>query len=234
MPVGEIYNSTLYDDPNLQLYCRMESDGTDESSNGYTMAPGTSPAFSPFKFGNGGDFESSSSQFLTNAAANCSVTGSQSWGCWVNFESISAGVHRLMGRMNAGAAFNSVNIMLEVGVWSFLVEGLTTNTKVQAGSPSTATDYSVIGVYDSSATKLKIFIDGSKTEVTASGSATTAGTENTSLGRAGNYAADYLDGLGDEFFMFDRALTDTEASDIANENLTSRFPPEEASNVIFI
>ena len=211
----EIYNSTLFDDANLQAYYRLESDGTDSSPNGYTLT-GSITGYVAGQFGNGGDFEASSSQFLTNTSpANCLVNGSQSWSCWVKAESTSGGVFRIMGRMLAGAPFNAVNIIVNVGDISFQAEGLTTNTIVASGVNVDVGNWQhLCGVYDSGNSKLKIFVNGVKTEVTASGTTLLSGSEALSIGRSGAYAADYFDGVVDDKAMWDRALTDAEVTDI--------------------
>ena len=74
----------------------------------------------------------------------------------------------------------------------------------------------MVGIYDSANTKLKVWLNDVKTEVTASGSTSSAGTEAFSLGRAGAYAGDYFDGIIDDAFVFNRALTDAEVLSLYN------------------
>ncbi len=166
----EIYKSPLLDDANLQAYYRLEADGTDDSPNGYDLT-GTAPDYVSAKFGNGGDFEATSSNYLSIANASCpnlEISGSQSWGCWIKPETLPASAMRVMAKK-----INERGIYINSGVPTFQIIGLTTNTAVASSeSLSTGLWYFVVGVYDSSNSKLKIWVNGTKTEVTASGSST--------------------------------------------------------------
>ena len=95
----------------------------------------------------------------------------------------------------------------------FALTGLTTtlNIKSSTGTISTGTWYFLCGVYDSANSKLKIFVNGTKTEATASGSAVLSAGEFC-IGRWGAYTTLNFDGIIDDAFIFNRALTDAEVT----------------------
>lgn len=192
-----------------------ESSGnaTDLSSNSYdltdTNTVGSNTANSLMSAAR--DFESTNSEYFTlSSVANLRITGSQTFFCWIRPESLPGTSMRIMGRGNSGASFNFVNLLTNVdSSVQFQVQNLTTNTTVDTDVVlETGEWYFVCGVYDSSNTKLKVWINGIKTEVTASGTTTAAGTESFSIGRCGAYAADYFDGLIQNACVVSTALTD--------------------------
>lgn len=216
--MAEISTLSLSSDANLQLYCRLESSGADSSSNGYTMASASAPSYVAAKFGNGADFELSSSQFLTNTSCpNLDITGSQTWSFWFKPESYAnvrmCGIRQSVPASVKGFQWNGAT---DKKVY-FALTGLTTNEFVGSTTLlSTGTMYHIVGVYSSTAGKLRLYIDNAKeAEVTASG--TSASIENTfSIGRAGNQASEYTDGIIDDLAVFNRDLSDAEISSIYN------------------
>ena len=85
----EINANWLLNDANLQGYWRLESDGSDESSNGYDLT-NSGASFVTGKFGNGVDLELTESDYLYIVDASCpnlEISGSQTWSAWVKAES---------------------------------------------------------------------------------------------------------------------------------------------------
>lgn len=189
----------------------------DYSANGYHLVTGTQPANTTGLYGQAGDFEKDSSQYITIAdatAPNLEISGSQTWTCWFKPESEVIG--RLMGKW-ASAGGNIKNIQYDGGVSKkviFALSGLTTNSIVTSTQTLSAGNwYFIAGVYDSTNQKLKIWINGEKTEVSASGSAADIAS-GFSIGRPGDRAVDYTDGIIDDVAIFNRALTDDEIYEI--------------------
>jgi hypothetical protein len=214
----EFYLSDLFNDANLQGYWRLESDGTDSSSNGYTLT-GTAPTFTTGKFGNGGDFESGSSQYLSIADASCpnlEISGSRTVSLWFKPESISLQV--LFAKV-AGTA--GMQIFFDTTYVQFYVDGLTTNEFVNYTQGLIAGNwYHIVGRYDSVAGELSIFINGNKTTVSASGSSTDSnGVFYIGRNDAGNYA----DGIIDDVAILDRALTDAEVISLYGSGLRAYY-----------
>lgn len=202
----------------------LNGDFTDLSDNGYNLTASGSPTdSSDGLMAQAKDFEDGSTQYATNTSPTNirSVTGSQTWGIWVKPETVtSVGVWRMFGRMNASATFHQVDLLINTGKFMFEAAGLTTNTSVYSdAAPVAGKWYFICGVYDSANTKLKIWVNGIKKEVTASGSITTAGTEAVSIGRSGAYAADYFDGLAQNGFMLSTALSDNQVKKLFAETM---------------
>ena len=224
----EINTNYLLNDANLQGYWRFEADGSDSSGNGYTLT-GTNPDFVAGKFGNGGDFESGSSEYLSIANASCpnlEISGSQTWSCWVKAESLT-GNSRVMSKHSgvSGDVLIYINNDYKLGMY---IAGLSTNTVVTDPTPiTTGVWYHVCCVYDSSATKLKIFVNGVKTEVTASGSVTDTNGDF-AIGRNGGTDERYWDGLIDDAAIWDRALSDAEVMAMYLGGADVRFSSDQA------
>jgi hypothetical protein len=229
MAAQELYATSLATDSSLQGYWRLEADGTDSSVNGYTLT-GTDPAFVAGKFGNGGDFELGSSQYLQRADADCAnleIAGSQTWGCWIKPETVVTATRlTAMSKRDTSNTGKYLRISSTQNV-QFGLTGLTTNAVVtSSGTVSTGTWYFLCGIYDSINTKLKIYIDTTKTEVTASGSATDSdanfaiGAEKSGVGDAAAY---FFDGIIDDAFVFNRALSDAEVLALYNGTLQSKY-----------
>ena len=101
--MSEIRRTALYSDASLQGYWRLETDGTDSSANGYNVS-GTAPTYTTGRYGNGGDFEASSSQYLAiagSSSANLNITGSQTWSAWVKLEGLATNGRIMCRKHNA-------------------------------------------------------------------------------------------------------------------------------------
>jgi len=188
-------------------------DFDDLSSNAYDLdSAGHVPDVSlDGLMGSALDFEAANTDYGTIDAANLRITGSQTFFCFFKPETVV--LQRLMGR-STNAPANLVNLLVgdpASGNAQFQVQNLTTNTAVASDVVMQAGKwYLIVGVYDSANTKLKIWVNGIKKEVTASGTATAAGTETFSIGRCGAYAADYADGLIQNAGVLSVALTDSQ------------------------
>lgn len=213
----ELYTSSLYSDANLQGYWRLENNFTDETANNNDLTNRNSTAFATAKFGSGADFESGSLQYADIAHAsqtNLNGTGSKTISCWFKPESIGVN-HVLVSKDNAVAEGYLLYITSGNNP-RFIGRGLTTNTLVTSTETVSAGSwYHVVGVYDSSGSKLKIFVNGVKTEVTASGT-TAASSVPFAIGarEKGGTQDLHADGILDDVAFFDRALTDTEVNSL--------------------
>lgn len=216
MAAVELGSTPLFSDANLQGYWKLEANGNDSGPNGYNLSGVNTPTFVTGKFGNGTDLESGSTQYFEIADASCAnleISGSQTWGAWVKPETETG----LKGILCKG---NSKRLWVNNSVYTFDLSGLTTNSAVTSSvSPVSGSWDFVVGVYDSANSKLKIFVNGTKTEVTSSGSAT----DTNSLFHIGNQVAHNIpyDGIVDDAFVFNRALTDSEVSNLYTGNFSS-------------
>jgi len=209
MPLS-IQDAGLANDANLQGYWKLDGNANDSSSNGYNLT-GTAPSYINALFSQGGDFESTSSNHLSIASAssaNLNITGSKTVSLWYKAETAIAS-SRLVGKDDGGTNGYFIFLISPTKNPSFVARGLTTN--VQVSSSSTVADgvwEHICAVYDSANTKLKIFHNGVKAEVTASGT-NSVGTSAFSIGSRGG-TADFSDGVIDDVAVFNRALTDAE------------------------
>ncbi|MFA6315620.1 MAG: LamG domain-containing protein [Candidatus Paceibacterota bacterium] len=211
----EIINSPLYLDANMQGYWRLEADGTDSSGKNNTMGLGNAPDYVAGKFGNGAEFTLANTDYLTLADASATgleITGSRTVSAWMKPD--ATGKFGTIFAHDDGT--NGWIIYQNDTNFQLLIRGLTTNTLVN--TPSTIVGgqwYHVVGVYDSTNTKLKIWMNGVKTEVTASGSSANSAADFSIGARDKGAAVDlYADGIIDDVAVWDRALTDAEVTNI--------------------
>lgn len=206
----ELFNSTLFSDANLQGYWRLESDCSDSGPNGYNLTEVSTPGHATGMFGNGLDCEASTPSYASLADASCAnleISGSQTWGFWFKPESIGI----FHAPMDKGGAANAHGILiLNTNYPYFQLTGLTTNPNVtHTTAVSAGTWYFICGVYDSANSKLKIWVNDTKVEVTASG---TASDTNGVFYLGQDSGGTDCDGIIDDAFIFNRALTDAEVT----------------------
>ena len=183
---------------------------TDLSSNSYDLTDTNTVGNSLDGLLPGGarDFESTNSEYFAIANGSCpnlEITGSQTWITFFKPETISGGP-RLMSK---GINLREV-ILTSSFKPQFTMVGLTTATIGSDVILETGKWYAIIGVYDSSASKLKIWVNGIKKEVTASGTATSSSNEF-AIGRPGGTSSNYTDGLLQNSIIINGALTDEQA-----------------------
>lgn len=211
----EINTNRFLNDANLQGYYKLESDGTDSSPNGYTLT-GSSPVYTTARFNNGGDFETSSTHYLSGSTPNCRIGTSQTFSAWCRPESFPSVQGRIVAVSDSSINnYVSLTTINTTNVFSFQVSGLTP-LSVSSQAFSTGSWYHVVGRYDSSGSTLAIFVNGVKTQSTVTAGTHTAGTGNLAIARLGDYTATNtnFDGFIDDVAIFNRALTDAEIKEI--------------------
>jgi len=158
------------------------------------------------------DYELSSNQYHTIADASCpnlEISGSQTWIAFVKPESFSGGTNRtILSKRNTTIKQLYINGDTAPKA-QFYLQGLTTNVTVTSDVVLEAAKwYMIVGVYDSANTKLKIWVNGIKKEVTASGSASDSnGNFQVS---AYNGTNEPYDGLVQNVCVLSVALTDNQ------------------------
>lgn len=201
--------TTNFTPPTSVYDCGMN----DYLDNGIHLAPSGTPTDDAIKYGNGIRFTTASSQYATNTSASVinNITGSQTWSVWVKPYSLASYQHLVGMATSTGTLPRGFDIQPTTGQVIFYLAGLTTNSTVSSTTNlSVGNVYHLAGVYDSSASKLRLYINGSLSrELTASGTVTSV--ENViSIGRWGSRATDYANSSIDDFAIFDRALDATE------------------------
>lgn len=218
----EIGGSQYLSDANLKGYWKLE-DVNDSGPNGYTLTNNNTCTFSAGKFNNAVNVASTGSKYLSRSNAsgisNIIISGAQTFLAWVYSSSTPEG--SVMSVNTNGTS--GVDMFISAGVPYFRGSGLTTNTEVQSSVTMTSGNwYMVGGIYDSANSKLKIWVNLTKTEVTSSGSVTSVA-PNFNIGAIGN-GTNIFTGQIDDVAIFDRALTDAEITDIySNSNFIPKF-----------
>ncbi len=219
----ELNSLSLLNDANLRGYWRLESNFTDSGPSGYNLTGVNTPTDVAGKFGNGKDFEASSSQRAGIADASCpnlEISGSQTWMCWVKPEALTS-YQSPMSKNDSGNT-NPHRFLVSDdagGVVYFDMSGLTTNTQVNSGALTIKNGVwsHLVGVYDSAASKLRIYVNGALGgELTASGSAADSNGDFV-IGGDGATGIRYFDGIVDDAAIFNRALTHAEILSIYRE-----------------
>jgi hypothetical protein len=227
--MAELGTTGLSSDANLQGYWRFENNFNDSGPNGYNLTATNSPTSNTAgKYGNGGDFEQSTSQYATIADASCAnleISGSQTWGCWVKLENLVTGDNQIMmGKKNATpvAEIEIYKSALVGGTLRFYGDGWSTPEVNSTVVPVVDTWYHVVGRRDNTANTLAIFVNNVKTELTSITGTHTDTNGAFSIGRNGAQNAGYTDGMIDDAFVFNRALTDAEIAILFNEGVALR------------
>jgi hypothetical protein len=161
------------------------------------------------------DLESSSSQYASIAdasAPNLEISGSQTFEAWIKPESF-ADFRVIMAKANSSNVHDFYMGANAKPV--FRLAGLSTNTTVTyTGTLIAGVWVHVAGVYDSTATKLRLYINGElDNEVTASGSAVDT---NGNFYIGANDAGTYFDGLIRNVRVWNVARTQQEIRDNMN------------------
>jgi len=221
----EINTNRFLNDANLQGYWRLNGNANDTSSNGYNLTNNNSVTYTTGKFSDAGSFNGTDQylSILDASAPNLEITQDQTWSCWIYPDVMPQNGKRIMGKRLNGKK----SILFSSAAPRYELAGLSTNENVTSTISLTAGNwYHIVGVYDSTNTKLKIFVNGIKTEVTASGSATDTN-DIFSIGAEGSNGQ-YFDGLIDDVAIFNRALTDAEIQEIYQGGADIRITTDSA------
>ena len=199
----ELNSSDLIGDADLVSYYRFENSLNDEKGTNNLTDNGSTNTASG-KFGQARNFEADSTQYAKKTTAT-HPTGNSAFSIslWVNLE--STGVDRVFFAIGVdGGSPTAAGVYLEGSSGKFAFSFASSNGKVLSSTiPSTGTWYYVVGVYDTSSTK--IYVNGVL--------------ENTTTYSSGNLSAGDLnvgswvnnagvhDGDIDDAAIFSKALT---------------------------
>lgn len=222
--MAEITATSLRRHPNLQGYWQFESNFNDTSSNGYNLTATNSPtASSSGKFNNGATFASASNQSArraTTSSANINTTGAQTWVCWYKPTSFSS----YQSLMSLASADGSVSRALTPSndgsnhalYWT--IPGLTGSVIATISQLNADTWYHIAGVYDPTAGKMKLFVNGVLDNIgSCSGTPTAISDGNFSIGSRGDSTTVFpLNALVDDAAIYNVALTEQEIVELYN------------------
>lgn len=209
----ELAKTSLVSDANLQGYWKLESDGTDSGPNGYTLTGTGSPTHAAAKFGSGATCVKASKYYsIADAScANLEISGSITVSVWAKPTNVAGGWGSgyLLSKRNSATAGGYYLALSGGNTPLFYCDGLTTPSVTHSMTVTDNNWYHVVGRYNSSTGKLAVFLNGTKVEVSTSGS---MGDSNKDffLGLNSNNTAEGFDGMLDDAAVFNRALTDAE------------------------
>ena len=211
-------------DGNIAGLWNLNGNFNDLSSNGYNLTASGSPTDNnDGMMAQAKTFASASSQYAKIANASCAnlnLTGSQTWFALVNPSAFSTN-GRIMSKTDATNTAKRKELYILASSdgnnpykIQFELDGLTTNNVVYSNQKLSANKwYLVVGVYDSTNSKLKVWVNGIKTEVTASGTAQSS-TSDFRIGAAGfgggNTESDFFNGTIQCAGVLSVALSDSQ------------------------
>lgn len=200
------------------LWNLKESSGNaiDLSDNGYDLTDNNTVGSSQDGLmSRARDFELSNSEYLDIPDASCpnlEISGSQTWFAYAKLESI-APFMRVMARRNATTG-KTKSLHFVSGQAAFRLEGLITNDLIVHDAISPVDKwYFICGIYDSANSKLKIWVNGIKKEVTATGSASDTNADfaiGADFSNVGDTPQYFFDGLIQNACILSVALTDNQ------------------------
>lgn len=185
----------------------LNGNSTDYSPNGYNLTNNGSTPFVNGKFGQAGSFNGSSQSFsiLNASCPNLNITGSQTWMCWFN-ASVNNSDRAILSKHD-GTNYRLIQINPTAGITAYF-SGLTTNASISSDiTVATNKWYFVAWIYDSTEGKIKLWINMTKKEATASGT-TSSNSGDFFIGKERTQW--FFSGLIDEAAIFNRALSDRE------------------------
>lgn len=201
-------------DGDIEGLWNLNGNLNDLSSNGYNLTASVSAPTdnNDGLMGQAKTF-SGTNQYADIADASCAnleISGSQTWIAYIKPDVVT-GDKWIMGKSDSTPTNrHDLGLPNNEGRLQFKLSGLTTNTLVLSDVKTEANKwYIVVGIYDSANSKLKIWVNGIKKEVTASGS---AGDTNSkfAIGRLGEYTAADFDGTIQNCIILSVALTDAQ------------------------
>lgn len=195
----------------LQGLWHLNGDFVDSSVNGYSLTGVNTPADVIGKFRGGKNFIAASSQAATIADASCAnleIANAQTWMAWIYPTIVGVAEKQIMFKGPSGGTKNLA--VAATGAITFRLVGLTPDALTSTRILAVNNWHFVVGRYDTAS--LAVFVNGHKTESASTGSGTDTN-DVFAIGRQGNTAAQYFDGVIDECAVYSRAWTDKEIQD---------------------
>lgn len=220
---------------NLVGYWKLNDNYLDQTSNNNDLTATNTPLFTKLDVGMGRTANAyslalalASSQYAMIPDASCpnlEIAGSQTWGCWVKLNSMSLPTkQRFMVKYTNGGTHYVVLDFTADGKPRIQLSGITPNSVTADDVMAVGIWYFIAFVYDTANAKLKLWVNGVKKEVDVT--AGTHGDTNAPLTigadmiGAGPTPTTFLDGLIDEAFIINGALSDSQIATIRDDRPT--------------
>lgn len=206
---------------NILLVLKMEEAAGVSKVNSVTGGQGPFPEFNgpipsvAAKSGNGVDYEADSSQFLKNSSGDLTA-GKQviSFSGWVNIESLTGGPGVIYESTGTTALLRYQIVILPTGAIQLGMRDAEVGSVIlqttAAGVISTGSFQHIVAIINTASSTMKVFVDNvSKLNVSVPMGtfASVASADGTRIGRLQDAAADFADGIYDEFYLWDAELS---------------------------
>lgn len=225
----ELYRNSLFSDANLQGYWKLENTD-DESANNYDLTNTGSVAFSAGKFNNAPTFDGTA-KYLSIAGASCAnlnISGSQTICFWFKPSGLGDNWRMILGKakddLTTGFVFSHYTTNASV---SLRIYGLGGGGGYVDGdvTMSNGTWYFICGRFNATAGTVDLFINSTrKGNTSVTGTVTSSASNQFAIGLGGDYSGTgYAKGMIDDVAIFNRALTDTEVSNLYAATLVKTY-----------
>lgn len=223
---------------NLVSYWKFDESSGDasDSVNGNTLTNFNTVAYSSGKINNGADFEADNSEYFKiddGDQTGLDIAGDVSISCWVKFETDVSTYQ--VNKWGAGTelAYAFTYTSGGTGLRLRINDGTSTTNAVVAWTPSLATWYHLVVVYDASAGTADFYVDASQQGSQQSGLGNSINNNNQPFAIGVNYNEGGLntpfDGMMDEIGIWSRTLTSGEVTELYNSDSGLQYPFGEAT-----
>lgn len=229
MAAKELFNTSLFLDANLKAYYRLEGNSTDSKNDYDGTDTDISYSSSYGKFGQGANFNESTSKIVIPDGALVSGSTNRTLSCWVNIDEQPATGERF-SFIGWGVDSNSNACWIRYypdGSGGYFLAFGTYGTGLDNEKTYTLTPgiwYFITVTVTSSVSQ--IYVNGSALGSTVSHVNMNTTGSNGRIGCifAGGTNTRFLNGSLDDVAIFNRALTGTEISNLYNGNYPDRIP----------
>jgi len=207
VPLSQTY---LISDASLKAYYPLDNSLNDSSPSGLNLTNNGSTDTATAQFGTARNFVRASSQYATNTTpTQLRVAGDKTVVFWMYINSLPGGGAEDSPDGLYDGTGNFFGSILGTGpAIKHTIGGFSGGVVTSSVTPSATTWYRI--AYRLSGTTHDIFVNKTKSTSTVSGSEGAYTSSVFSLGRPGNFAGQYFNGIIDDYAFFTRALSDAE------------------------
>jgi hypothetical protein len=207
---------------NTQIKAYWKLENVNDSFGSYTLTNTASTTFTAGKIDNAATFNGSS-QALNNASIWGATSYPRSYAGWVKFDTVAAGGDQSVFAIGDGSVhYYTFKLRDSDDELVFRSNNTTQSADVDTGITAVADTWYHIAVVQHSATSVSLYVDGTKTNTTASTYSATV--DDFYIGYLGRSSVWWLDGQVDEVGFWDKALTDENVTELYNGGDGQQYP----------